>query len=143
MTILNILFSLLHLHIWLWYSLFIGPLRKVLKLVHSVEIESDNLCPVPINTTVLLDHMEINKNTQDMLFFLKITDERWLVPHMTSLKGYTLIAIKNILHRNERFRFQGTGKLSVLTKHVSFFWCLTEDVFRFQLKTLTFESIEL
>ena len=93
--------------------------------MHKVDIDESHPCPVPIHTKVLLDHMEINKITQDFLVFLKITDDRWLVPNMASLKGYTLIAIKNILRINDKFQFKGTGKLSVLTKHVSvfpYFW---------------------
>ena len=77
--------------------------------------------PVPADTKVLLDHIEIDPANQELLIFCKVTDDtKWMIDNMVKWKGYTIIAITD-LHgsgRNSGWRFKGTGKMSMLEKNV-------------------------
>ena len=100
----------------------IGPLHEVLRSVqHQVELESGMNCPVPITTKVVLQHMEIDIEHNNMLIFCQITGEDWLVQDMIQWKGYTLIAKIGISNgpRVGTYTFSGTGKIPILGKNVS------------------------
>ena len=85
-------------------------------------VTSDFVGPVPKETKVVLDHLEIDTNNKKLLIFCKITDEKWLVTHMVKWKGYTIIAeipLPNDENHVGPYTFSGTGKLSILGKNVS------------------------
>ena len=87
-------------------------------------ITSKYVGPVPKETKVVLDHIEIDINSKKLLIFCKITDEKWIVTHMVKWKGYTIIAEIPLPDEEGHvgpYTFSGTGKLSILGKNVGSF----------------------
>ena len=110
------------------YVLFLS-LANLVDVLYSVQqtvkLTPRTKCPVPIDTKVVLDHIEIDTDRQKMLIFCTITDKHWLIENMVKWKGYTIIA--EIALPNAQgfvsgpYTFSGVGKISILDKHVRSF----------------------
>ena len=106
--------------------LSLNVLDTLVNVLYSVQqkvrLTPDTKCPVPINTKVVLDHIEINTDSNKMLIFCTITDQHWLVENMVKWKGYTLIAEIGLPdfygNVDGPYKFSGVGKVSILEKHV-------------------------